>query len=182
MVSLAAQDAADHHDDAGAGADAPGGAHRIDPFGFDPGRVEPSNVDMGGNDDDAVGGDPMALGDDVRDLIAHGDHLLAARHHAVIGVLEQVLVAKSPVPGGEEGNPGHAGGGIAAPSGRPRECVHHPAMALADEPRQHECIAGDDDRIDACHVEAHELGAAGRHIALEPAAAGNHHGTVPGAR
>ena len=116
---------------------------------------------------------------DVRDLLAHGDHLLATRHHAVIGMLEQVLIAKSSIPGGEEGNSGHAGGGIAAPPRRPGECVHHPAMALPDQPCQHECIACDDDGIDARHVEAHELAAAGRQIAFEPSAAGNHHARCP---
>ena len=153
MVAHAAQDAADHHDHAGVGPGAPGGAGGRDPIGRNRGGIEARDVDMGGHDDEAVRRHLVALGNHLGDLVAQRDHLLAAGHHAVVGMLEPVLVAEFGVPGGDEGHPGHAGGGKGAPARRAGERMHHPAMALADEPRQGDGIVSNDRRIAARHIE-----------------------------
>ena len=180
MVTHAAQDAAHDHDHAGVGPGPPGRAGGRDPIGGDRGGLEARHVDMGGHDDEAFRRHPVALGNHVGDLVAQRDHLLAAGHHAVVGMLEPVLVAEFGVPGGDEGHPGHTGGGKGAPARRTGKRMHDAATALADEPRQGDGIMGDNRRVTALHVELHELGAARSDLAFEPSAGRDHQGPMPG--
>src|SRR5262249_6614498 len=82
--------------------DAPGVAHRRDTFGRHRGGIEFRVVDARVGDDDALRRHVVALGDQIGDLVAHREHAIAARHHAVVDMLEQVLLAEALVPGGEE--------------------------------------------------------------------------------
>ena len=123
MMALAAQDAADDQDHLGVGLDAPGVTHRLDALARDIGRIEALEVDAARHDRDPLPRRAVAVVDQLRDLLAHRDDAVAARHDAVVQVLEDVLVAKALVPAGDERNAAQPRGDEGAP-GRRRGRAH----------------------------------------------------------
>src|ERR1700724_455238 len=101
-MTLAAQHAAGDQDHPGIGLDAPAAADRVDALGRQRGWIEPSDIDCRRNDRDPLPWHAMACGDQLGDLVARRDHPVAARHDAVVEMLERVLLAKALVPAGEE--------------------------------------------------------------------------------
>src|ERR1700688_1488030 len=128
-MALAAQNASDRQDDAGPRIDAPLGPHRLDALWRHRGGIKPGDIDMGRRHYDTLGGDAVALGDRLGDLVAHGDDPLAARHPAVVEMLEDILLAKSVVPGGHQRYSGHAGSRERAPGRSAGERMHGDAAA-----------------------------------------------------
>ena len=88
--------------------DAPGAAHRGDAVARDRRRIEARGVDAQRHHGDAAPRRAVAVVDQFGDLVAHRDHAVAARHHAVVEPLERVLLAEALVPGGQERHAGHA--------------------------------------------------------------------------
>ena len=102
----------------------------------------------------------------------------AARHDAVVEMLERVLLAKALVPGRDERHAGHAGRHQCAPGGRPAMGVHDIAAAPPHQIEQPRGVARERERTASRHVEAHELGARLRQARLEPPAGGRNDRTV----
>ena len=128
MMALAAHDAADDQDHLGVALDAPGTRASPRRVARDLGRIEALEIDAARHDRDALPRHAVAVVDQLGDLLAHRNHAVAARHDAVVQVLEDVLVAKALVPAGQERNAAQPRGEIGAPgrrSGRARGSTSH---------------------------------------------------------
>ena len=66
-------------------------------------RIETLEVDAARQHRDAFPRRAVAVVDQLRELLAYRDDAVAARHDAVVEALEKVLLAKTLVPGGDEG-------------------------------------------------------------------------------
>src|SRR6185437_16550780 len=98
VVALAAQDAPDDQDDLGLAGHAPGVTNGVDARLRHALRIEPLEVDAARHDADPVPRRAVAVVDELGELLADRDDTVAARHDAVIEVLEQILVAEALVP------------------------------------------------------------------------------------
>src|SRR6185312_9827988 len=161
MMALAAQDAADDQDDLGVCGDAPGVTDGVDALLAHPLGVETLEIDAAGHDVKPVPRGAVAVIDELCQLLADGDDMIAARHHAVVEMLEQVLVAEAFVPAGQERQAAQARGDEGAPGAGPAERVDAVTAPLARQLAQGEGVAQHPDRIGGGDVERYELGAGG---------------------
>ena len=178
VMALAAQDAADDQDHLGVAFDAPGAAHRLDAFARDIRGIELLEVDAARHHRDPLPRRAVAVVDQLGDLLAHRDDAVAARHDAVVQVLEDVLFAKALVPAGHERNAAQPRGDKGAPGAGAAERMDRVALPLAREPDQNGGVAQHHDRIVAGHIERDEFTAGRGHVGDQPAGARHHDGAV----
>jgi hypothetical protein len=152
--------------------------YRLDAFARDLGRIEALEIDAGGHNRDALPRRAVAVADQLRDLLAHRHEAVAARHDAVVQVLEDVLVAKALVPTGDERNAARPRGEIGAPGRRAAERVDNVAFARARDPVQRSGAAQHPKRIVAGQVERYEFATGRRHVGDQPSGLRRHDGAV----
>ena len=136
VVALAAEHAADHEDHLVVAADAPGAPHRLDPLARHRGRIEPLDIDARRHHRDAVPRRAVAVVDQLGDLIAHRDHAVAARHHAVVEPLEAFCSRKPLYQVVRNGTPVTARRAEGAPGRRAAMRMDEVAAVLADQAHQ----------------------------------------------
>ena len=158
--------------------DAPGATRRLDAFARDLGRIEARNVDAGRHHRDALPRRAVAVDDQLRDLLAHRHHAVAARHDAIVRVLEDVLVAEALVPTGEERNAARPRGEKSAPGRRTAERMDRVAFMLARDGVERNGAAQHAQRIVAGEIERHEFTARRRHVGDQPSGLRSHDGAV----
>src|SRR5262249_50150429 len=134
VVAFAAQDAPGHQDHFGLRLDPPSLAHGVDADARHARRIEAREVDARGHHRDALPGRAVTVVDEWRDLLARRHHAVAARHHAVVEVLEPILLAEAFVPTGDEGDVAPACRPRRAPGGGAAEGVDDVAFGVTREP------------------------------------------------
>ncbi len=146
---------------------------RAHPFRRDRSSVEQRRIDAAMDHPDALGGDPVAAFQQVRDEAADRDHPLAARHYRVVLALAREI-AVGAVIGRHEAHPGAPRRQPGGPGGRTGAGVHDPHPLGADQRLQPRRVAPDRPRVLAVERQ-HDVLPAGPLDQLGQAAAGARH-------
>src|SRR5665213_1418174 len=180
MMTLAAHDAADDQDHLGVALDTPGIAHRLNAATRDFGRIETLKIDAARHDRNPLPRQAVTVVDQLGELFAGCHDAIAARHHAVVPMLEDVLVAMAFVPARHEWDAAQPCGDIGAPGRRAAERMDHVAFAIAHEGVEFQGAAQHHNRVVAGDIERNELAAGRGHVGDQPAGMRNHNGAVAG--
>ena len=133
-----------------------------------------SRIDARGDHRDPLHRRVVAVNDQLGDLIADCDHAVAARHHAVVKALEDVLLAVPFVPAGQERHAGAPRRVVGAPGGRAAMRMDHVATLLARDARKRHGVAQHGQRIVGGNLHRDDARAGCGDVGHQAAAARDH--------
>src|SRR4029079_9644919 len=129
-MTLSAQDAARNQNDFRLALDAPRTSYRLDTFARNLVRVETIEINATRYNGDLTPGRAVAIIDQLADLLTSVEYIIAARHDAVIKVLENILFAKALIAAGDKRYSAQPRCDKCTPSARATKSVNRTALPI----------------------------------------------------